>query len=98
MKIIYLGQEIDNSVEQEIISDEEIGFNVSYNFKEGTRPYKSVTVYNVSGFYYLGEQLENGFSLHSQIHDNEINSNIKDIDIIKIDISDRVYTEFKRYE
>lgn len=98
MKLIHLGKEIDSSVEYELFSDNENGFNVTVTYKKDSwmsqKKGQQVTrvFNNCTEIHHLFE--EDRIAFGSDIHLTGCTRSVDDIESVVIEISNRRETSF----
>jgi len=98
MKLIYLGQELDTKQEHELLSNSEFGFKVDIKYtKESWYPTKEDTAYNCTEVHHLWSLDYMGgasIAFESDIHGTGFTRRINDIELVTIELADRLYEKY----
>lgn len=99
MKITYLGQELDATIEHELISKNEFGFKVDiiYN-KDSWYPHKEDTVNNCTEVHHLfsKDYISGHFiAFESDIHSTGFTRRIETIESVNIVDAEKIYDSFQ---
>lgn len=97
MKIIYLGTELDSSVEHELFSNNEFGFKITIGYTdESWYPIKEEIVFNFTEFHWMYTDMfnitpSNGVAFESDIHGTGFTRKIDVISYVNIELADNLY-------
>lgn len=100
MKIIYLGEELDSSIEHELITESEFGFNIKIKYtEESWYRDKNEETFNRTEFHwrydeYHGGKLGERCAFESDIHQTGFTRECSCIEEIEIVMSDKLYEKY----
>lgn len=98
MKLIYLGQEIDSTKEHELLTENVFGFKVDIKYtNESWYPAKEDSAYNCTEVHHLWSLDYMGgasIAFESDIHNTGFTRRIDDIEIVNIELADKLYDSY----
>ena len=98
MKIIYLGEELDASVEHELFTDNEFVFKVDIKYtEESWYPVKEGTAYNCTEVHHLWSLDYMGgpsIAFESDIHSTGFTKRIDDIELVTIELATELFDKY----
>jgi hypothetical protein len=96
MKLIYLGDKLDTTVEHELFSNNEFGFNITIIYSEDSwmcvHEEKIVIEYlkNYTEVHHLYDDDNKRIAFESDIKRNGCNHNVSDIKMVTIELADKI--------
>lgn len=98
MKLIYLGEELDSSIEHDLYSDTEFGFKVDIKYtNESWYPEKQATAHNCTQVHHLWSLNYMGGSsiaFESDIRKTGFTRRIDDIEVVIVELAEKMYDEY----